>query len=155
MTRANWICFVFIEICKNFNYFTLVNEVQGVHVYRYSSVCPFVGVLVQIRVRPVSFLCFDITIPYMAHRCITVRRTIMIPIWPWHLKYSSYSKVFNMSSVCDLWFLFAFTLAYHIWNIGVSPLDVHGPDTILTFLRVFDMSSCATSNFYLLLHWIS
>ena len=42
------------------------------------SVCPSVclSVRLQIRVRPITFLWFDIGLPYLAHGCITIRQCV-------------------------------------------------------------------------------
>ena len=40
------------------------------------SVCLSVRLSVQIRVRPITFLWFDIDLPYLAHGCITMRRCV-------------------------------------------------------------------------------
>ena len=71
-------------------------------VYRNHSVCPSicmsvwlslsVRLSVQIRVRPITFLGFDIGLPYLTHGCITMRRCVAyiqdpdtilnIDLWP-------------------------------------------------------------------------
>ena len=45
-------------------------------VYRNHSVRLSVRLSVQIRVRPITFLWFDIGLPYLAHGCITIRRCV-------------------------------------------------------------------------------
>ena len=42
-------------------------------VYRNHSVCLSVCLSVQIRVRPITFLWFDIGLPYLAYGCMTIR----------------------------------------------------------------------------------
>ena len=55
-----------------------VNEFQGgIKESLCLSVCPSVLLSVQIRVWPITFLWFDIRLPYLAHGYMTIRRCVV------------------------------------------------------------------------------
>ena len=65
--------------------------------YRNHSVCPSVclsiRLSVQIRARPITFLWFDIGLPYLAHGCITMRRCVV------YIRYSATPLNFDLKAI--------------------------------------------------------
>ena len=90
------------------------------------SVCLSVRLSVQIRVRPITFLWFDIGLPYLAHGCITMRRCVAYIHDP--DKTLTFDLKVNFIGFChvlmfNLLLLLTLTLAYHIWHMGLSPRE--------------------------------
>ena len=75
------------------------------------SVRPSVRPSVQIRVRPITFLWFDIGLPYLAHGCITIRRCVayihdpdMTLNFAIKFKFISFFTCFRVRPITFLWF---------------------------------------------------
>ena len=84
----------------------------------------FIGFLTCFRVRAITFVWIDIGLPYLAHRCILIRRCVAYIPDPdttlnidLKIKFKGFCHVF----LSDLLLLLALTLANHIWHMGVSP----------------------------------
>ena len=120
------------------------------------SVCPSV---LQIRVRPITFLWFDIGLPYLAHGCITMRQCVAYIHDPdttlnfdLKVKFIGFFTCFRVRPITFFWI----TLAYHIWHKDVSPSDNVShtfmipiqcwPLTSRSNLKAFVMSSCTICN---------
>ena len=80
------------------------------------SICLSVRLSVQIGVRPITFLWFDIGLPYLAHGCITMRRYVT------YIHDPDTTLTFDLKSCLHVRLhvrlLLALTLAYQIWQIG-------------------------------------
>ena len=127
------------------------------------------SVCLQIRGRPVIYFCFEIGLPYEAHRFITMRRCVEYNLdCNTTLTFDLKVKLKGFLTNLRVWSVtfFALTLAYHIWYMGVSPWDnvnVHSwswynIDTKLTCTQIqtykfFDMSFFLTHNFCLISYW--
>ena len=76
---------------------------------------------VQILVWPITFICFDIGSPFMAH----YKRMCGVHSWSWHdvdlWPQCQFYRVFDM--LCLTRNLFALTPAYHIWLMGLLPWE--------------------------------
>ena len=88
----------------------------------------FTGFLTCFRVRPITIFGVDIGLPFLAHGCIIIR---------WCVAYirdpdTTLNVDLNVTFI-EFWtcfcvrpiaiFIFLFTLAYHIWHIGLSPWE--------------------------------
>ena len=116
------------------HYYTPVSEVPGEGVYcnHCLSVCLSVRLSLQILVRPISFFCFDIGLPYLAHGCITMR---------WCLAFIHDLDKVKFIGFCHV-FMFKLKLCF---DIGITYLadgsitlkgcvtHIHDPDTTMTF----------------------
>ena len=66
----------YIRCIVKFYFYTPGEWSSGRYIGITLSVRPSVPLSVQIRVRPITFLWFDIGLPYLAHGCITMRRCV-------------------------------------------------------------------------------
>ena len=111
------------------------NRVQAAYLYFYTprerSSGGYIGITlsvrlsVQIRVRPITFLWFDIGLPYLAHVGITMRQCVAYIHDPdttlnfaLKVKFIGFLTCIRVRAIT---FFFGLTLAYHIWHMGVSP----------------------------------
>ena len=125
-----------------FNLFFIppANEVQGV--YRNHSVCLSVRLSVQIRVRPITFLWFDIGLPYLAHGCITIRQCVAYIHDPdttfnfdLKVKFIGFWTCFRVRPITFLWIdIGLHYLAHGCITIRQCVAYIHDPDSMLTFL---------------------
>ena len=83
----------------------------------YIEITLSVRLSVQIRVRPITFLWFDIGLPYMAHGCITMRRCVVYIHDPdttlnfdLKVQFIGFLTCFRVRFII----FFGLTLAYHI-----------------------------------------
>ena len=79
---------------------------------------------VKIRVRPITFLWFDIGLSYLAHGYITMRRCVAYIHDPdttlnfdLKVKFIGFLTCFRVRPIT----FFGLTLAYHIWHMCLSP----------------------------------
>ena len=107
----------------------------------YIEITLSVRLSVQIRVQPITFLWFDIGLPYLAHGCITMTRCVAYIHDPdttlnfdLKVKFIGFLTCFRVRPITFLWF-----------DIGIPYLEhgcitmrrcvayIHDPDTTLNF----------------------
>ena len=133
----------------------------------YIEITLSVRLSVQIRVRPITFLWFDIGLPYLAHGCITMRRCVAYIHDPdttlnfdlkikligfltcFRVRPITFFLVWHWATIFGTWVYHHKTICrVHSWSRYDLELWPQGQ-----IFRVFDKFSCPAHNFFLVWHW--
>ena len=107
----------------------------------YIGITLSVRLSVQIRVRPITFLWFDIGLPYLAHGCITMRRCVAYIHDPdttlnfdLKVKFKGFLTCFHVWPITFFWIDIGLPyLAHGCITIRQCVAYIHDPDSMLTF----------------------
>ena len=99
------------------------------------------SVRMQIRVRPITFLWFDISLPYLAHGCITMRGCVGYIHDPdttvnfdLKVKFIGFLTCFRVRPITFFWIDIGLPyLAHGCITIRQCVPYIHDPDSMLTF----------------------
>ena len=122
-------------------FYTPSEQSSGGYIEITLSVRLSVRLSVQIRVRPITFLWFDIGLPYLAHGCITMRRCVayihnpdMTLNFDLKVKFIGFLTCFLVLPITFFWFDIDLPyLAHGCITIRRCVVYIHDPDTTLNF----------------------